>query len=140
MWLEITNLDSGYGHVQVLRQVSLGVNAGEIVALIGANGAGKTTLLRTLSGIIRRSKGLVTFDGADIQDWTPEKIVAAGVAQIPERRQLFGAMKMVQVRARIIFAGKTTARGIHWRGVELKTRVGNCQAIIFETFAFRRRA
>lgn len=70
----------------------MAVNMGEIVALIGANGAGKTTLLRTLSGIIRRNKGLVTFNGADIQDWSPEKIVGAGVVQVPERRQLFGAM------------------------------------------------
>jgi branched-chain amino acid transport system ATP-binding protein len=95
MWLETKNLESGYGHIRVLHQVSMGVNAGEIVALIGANGAGKTTLLRTISGILRRSKGLITFDDRDIQDWTPEKIVAAGVIQVPERRQLFGAMTVV---------------------------------------------
>lgn len=95
MWLETKNLESGYGHIRVLHQVSMGVNAGEIVALIGANGAGKTTLLRTISGILRRSKGLITFDDRDIQDWTPEKIVAAGVIHVPERRQLFGAMTVV---------------------------------------------
>ncbi len=92
MLLEVANLNSGYGHVKVLRDVSLGVQAGETVALIGANGAGKTTLLRTLSGILRPSAGSITFDSHSIEHWSSEQIVSAGVIHIPERRQLFGAM------------------------------------------------
>ncbi len=90
--LEITKLESGYGRVKVLREVALTVQTGEIVALIGANGAGKTTLLRTISGILRAGTGHIVFDGQEITRWSPERIVAAGVIHVPERRQLFGAM------------------------------------------------
>ena len=97
MLLEITGLGAGYGHVRVLRQVSLSIHAGEIVTLIGANGAGKTTLLRAISGILRANAGRVVFDGQELTVWSPEKIVAAGVVHIPERRQLFGAPTRLEV-------------------------------------------
>jgi branched-chain amino acid transport system ATP-binding protein len=76
----------------VLRDVSLTVGAGEIVALIGANGAGKSTLLNTIMGLVPLSEGAVRFDGRSIARLPTAAVVRAGIAQVPERRQLFGAM------------------------------------------------
>lgn len=87
--LEIKDLRSGYGKINVLRDVSLRVDAGEIVAVIGANGAGKTTLLKTISGLIRATQGEIVFDGQPITRMAPEKIVSLGVAHVPEGRKIF---------------------------------------------------
>jgi len=90
--LEVSNLDVFYGKSQALRDVSLRVNEGEIVALVGANGAGKTTLLNTISGLLRPASGSVEFLGKRIDRLAPHKIVHLGICQIPEGRKLFTDM------------------------------------------------
>jgi branched-chain amino acid transport system ATP-binding protein len=87
--LEVTGLAAGYGHLEVIRDVSLRVNTGEVVACIGANGAGKTTTLRAISGVIRPLVGKVVFDGHDITGASPDRIARMGLAHIPEGRGLF---------------------------------------------------
>jgi branched-chain amino acid transport system ATP-binding protein len=86
--LEITDLASGYGDVQVLWGVDLSVGRGEIVAIVGPNGAGKTTLLATISGMVR-AQGRIMFDGEDISRLTPDVIVARSLIHVPEGRRLF---------------------------------------------------
>lgn len=83
--LEVENLRAGYGLVQVLQGISLRVEDGEAVVILGANGSGKTTTLRALSGMIK-SEGTVRFDGASISNRRPEKICAAGIAHVPQGR------------------------------------------------------
>jgi branched-chain amino acid transport system ATP-binding protein len=90
--LELDRVSSGYGRSLVLHDVSLGVGAGEIVALIGANGAGKSTLLNTVMGLLPLASGDIRFDGKSIAHWPTPAIVRAGLGQVPERRQLFGTM------------------------------------------------
>ncbi len=90
--LEIRGLSAGYGGVQILRDVSLTVRAGEIATLVGSNGAGKSTLLNTVCGIIRPLSGRVLLDGEDITAHTSEAIVALGITQVPEGRRLFPHM------------------------------------------------
>ena len=90
--LEVSNLDVFYGKSQALRDVSLRVNEGEIVALVGANGAGKTTLLNTISGLLRPASGSVKFLGKRIDRLAPHKIMKLGISQIPEGRKLFTDM------------------------------------------------
>jgi branched-chain amino acid transport system ATP-binding protein len=85
MTLQLTNVFAGYGAGDVVRDVSLEVNAGEIVVILGANGAGKTTLMRAISGLIAR-RGRITFDGVDLTRLQPDKIVRHGVAQVPQGR------------------------------------------------------
>ncbi|MBE9566059.1 MAG: ABC transporter ATP-binding protein [Proteobacteria bacterium] len=83
-----------YGSVQALKGISLHVNEGEIVALIGANGAGKTTTLRSISGLLVPRRGTITFGGHSIVGKAPEAIVRAGVSQVPEGRQVFGPLSV----------------------------------------------
>ena len=87
--LEVTGMAAGYGHLEVIRDINLTVQAGEVVACIGANGAGKTTTLRAISGVIRPRAGRVTFGGHDITGARPERISRLGLAHIPEGRGLF---------------------------------------------------
>ena len=90
--LEVQDLSAGYGPVQILREVSLSVEAGEIVTLVGSNGAGKSTLLNSICGIVQPTSGRVSLDGTDITGWTSEAIVAQGITQVPEGRRLFPQM------------------------------------------------
>jgi branched-chain amino acid transport system ATP-binding protein len=90
--LRIRNLDAGYGKLTVLRRVSLHVNRGEIVALIGANGAGKTTLLGAITGLVRARAGEILLDGRDVRRAPTEETVALGCSLVPEGRQVFAAM------------------------------------------------
>ena len=92
--LEATDLQSAYGRILALKGVSLRVETGEITALVGGNGAGKTTLLRCLSGVQPVGAGRVTFQGDDITAWSPHRRVAAGIAQSPEGRQVFGPLSV----------------------------------------------
>ena len=92
--LEVSNLHSAYGRIEVLRGVSLDVRAGEIVALIGSNGAGKTTLLRALSGVQPITKGEIRFRGERIDRLPPYRRVERGVTQSPEGRQVFGPLSV----------------------------------------------
>ena len=87
--LEVRDLTSGYGQVQVLWDVSLEVRQGEVVALIGANGAGKTTLLYTFSQLVKPRSGVIRFQGRDLTRARPEKVVAAGIVHVPQGRRLF---------------------------------------------------
>lgn len=89
---EVKELGAGYGDVRVLWDVSLAVSPGEIVALIGSNGAGKSTLLAALSGLIPVVHGHVTFEGRELAGLPPDRIVAAGVVQVPQGRRLFGSL------------------------------------------------
>lgn len=90
--LRVDGLSGGYGGLDVLRGVSLTVAAGEIVALLGANGAGKSTLLNAVVGLLPRRKGLVELRGRSIASTPTNRLVRLGLALVPERRQLFGAM------------------------------------------------
>ncbi len=87
--LKISNLEVYYGYVNALRGVSLEVNEGEIVTLIGSNGAGKTTTLMSVSGMVPKSGGTVTFKGRDITKMAPNKIPHLGIAHVPEGRKIF---------------------------------------------------
>jgi len=90
--LEVDNLESGYGEVQVLWGVSLKVRAGQLTTIIGANGAGKTTTLRTIMGWLKPWSGRVLLDGADVSRVSMHGKARRGVALVPEGRQLFGGM------------------------------------------------
>jgi len=94
--LRIKNLHAYYGRIKALDNVSLHVRPGEIVSLIGANGAGKTTTLNTISGLIRSVQGEIHFENKKINGLAPEKIVAAGVSQVPEGRQIFGPLTVLE--------------------------------------------
>ena len=98
MWvrsmLKVRNLVAGYGGVPILRGVSLDVNAGEIVAVLGANGVGKTTLNRAISGLIASSARTIIFDGQPIGGLSAPDIVAAGLIQVPEGRKIFPNMSV----------------------------------------------
>jgi branched-chain amino acid transport system ATP-binding protein len=90
--LEVTNLVARYGRITALSDVSLTVDEGEVVTLIGANGAGKTTTLRTISGLVRAASGTIRFDGRDITRLAPSEIVRAGIGHSPEGRRVFPRM------------------------------------------------
>jgi branched-chain amino acid transport system ATP-binding protein len=90
--LKVRNIDTYYDRIKVLKGVSIHVGEGEIVALIGANGAGKTTLINAISGLLKVREGSVVFSGRDIQNISPEKIVKAGVSQVPEGRLVFAPL------------------------------------------------
>src|SRR5690625_5278395 len=94
--LKVSNLQSGYGQIQVLRDVSLQVNQGEVVSVLGANGAGKTTTLRTISGLIKSWGGSVVFNDIDITNVAADFIVRQGLIQVPEGRQLFTEMSVLE--------------------------------------------
>lgn len=87
--LEIRNLELRYGAVVAVRDVSLKVGQGELVALLGANGAGKSTTLKAIAGVMRPSRGTILLDGADIAGQSPEQMVRRGVAMVPETRDVF---------------------------------------------------
>ncbi|APG45657.1 ABC transporter ATP-binding protein [Phaeobacter porticola] len=87
--LDIRNLESFYGPIMAIRGVSLSVQKGQIVTVLGANGAGKSTLLKTISGIMDPEKGSVSFDGQEIQGDEPHRIVARGIVHVPEGREVF---------------------------------------------------
>ena len=92
--LQVTGLSSGYGPVRAIHQADLHIYAGELVAIVGGNGAGKTTLLHTLSGLHPVSGGHIRFAGQDITRWPPHRIVAAGVCQVLEGRQVFAPLSV----------------------------------------------
>jgi branched-chain amino acid transport system ATP-binding protein len=93
--LTIHGLRSGYGKIEVLHDVGVTIEPGQIVTLIGANGAGKTTLLKTISGLIRPTAGTIEFDGASIVRRPPHKIVALGLSQVPEGRAILKRMTVL---------------------------------------------
>ncbi|MBP2651565.1 MAG: amino acid/amide transporter ATP-binding protein 2, family [Firmicutes bacterium] len=94
--LVVNNIDVYYGAIHALKGISLAVNEGEIVTLIGANGAGKSTTLRTISGLIRPQSGQVEFEGNVISNMKAQSIVKLGVSQVPEGRRIFANMSVME--------------------------------------------
>jgi len=90
--LRVDRLAAGYGDTQVLWDISFEVNPGEMVAIIGSNGAGKSTLLGAISGLVRTWSGSVIYDGCELTGEPADRVVAAGIVQIPQGRRLFGSM------------------------------------------------
>ena len=90
--LKISNVETFYGKIQALRGVDLDVNDGEIVSLIGSNGAGKSTLLMTISGVNKARRGNIVFNGYNIENKDPHKIVDMGICQVPEGRRIFSRL------------------------------------------------
>ncbi|HFI0939518.1 TPA: ABC transporter ATP-binding protein [Streptococcus suis] len=94
--LKVENLSVHYGVIEAVKNVSFEVNEGEVVTLIGANGAGKTSILRTISGLVRPSSGTISFLGNEIQKVPARKIVADGLSQVPEGRQVFAGLTVME--------------------------------------------
>jgi len=92
--LEINNINVFYGQIQVLWDICLNIEEGEIMAVVGANGSGKSTLLHTISGVMRPASGTITFLGNRIDGLAPHAIVELGISHIPEGRRLFGDMSV----------------------------------------------
>ncbi len=94
--LELRDIHARYGAVRVLHGISLKVQQGELVAVVGANGAGKSTTLSTIAGVVRPSAGEIVFKGEAITGQTPETIVRKGIAMVPENRDIFSALTVEQ--------------------------------------------
>ncbi len=127
--LQVNSLDTFYGPIQALHGVSLEVQAGEIVAVIGANGMGKTTLLRAISGVVPPRGGDVRFEGQSIAGLQPEQIVRQGISHVPERRELFASMTVLE---------NLELGAYHRRGREAKTGVQRDLENIWEIFPILR--
>jgi branched-chain amino acid transport system ATP-binding protein len=100
--LTVNEIEAYYGRVCALHSVSLQVAEGSVIALLGANGAGKTTTLRVISGLLRPTRGSVEFDGTRIDGWSPDRMVRAGIVQVPEGRQIFAELT---VRENLLLGG-----------------------------------
>jgi len=94
--LEVDNVHAFYGQIEALKGISLTVDEGEIVTLIGANGAGKSTTLKTISGLLRPRQGAVRFNGQDLRAVPAHKIVDQGIVQVPEGRRVFGRLTVME--------------------------------------------
>src|SRR2546425_5715048 len=94
--LELTDVHTYYGNIRALRGVSLAVQPGEVVTLIGANGAGKTTTLRTILGTVRPRRGVISFNGRRLDTLATDRIVRLGIAQSPEGRRIFPRMTVLE--------------------------------------------
>jgi branched-chain amino acid transport system ATP-binding protein len=122
--LEIKNVVSYYGSVQALRGISLAVEQGEVVTLLGANGAGKSTTLRTISGLLRPASGVIWFEGRPIHQMSAENIVRLGISHVPEGRRIFPGLT---VRENIML-------GTSNRGRLTKSQMEEEVARMFEIF------
>src|SRR4030095_9465180 len=94
--LEVRNLTVNYGVITALHDVSLTVNQGDIVTLIGANGAGKTTTLRAISGLLQEKAGTISYQGEPITNLPPHQIVQRGISQVPEGRMIFANLTVLE--------------------------------------------
>lgn len=94
--LSVDGIDVFYGNIRALTSVTLEVQDGEMVALVGSNGAGKTTTLKTISGLLRPRSGSITYDGHEIATMPPQEIVALGIAQVPEGRGIFPSLSVME--------------------------------------------
>jgi branched-chain amino acid transport system ATP-binding protein len=108
--LELESADAFHGDLQAVYGVSMSVDAGEVLALIGANGAGKSTLLRTITGLMPLRAGHLRFDGASIAGLAAERIAALGIAMVPEGRWLFASLSVEEN----LLMGTLTRRKGHW--------------------------
>ena len=102
--LSLSEVHCGYGNIEIIKGISLTVEKGQIVAIIGANGAGKTTTLKTIAGLLPVRSGSITFDGNDITKVKPHDVVKMGISQIPEGRQVFSELS---VQDNLIMGGYT---------------------------------
>jgi len=93
--LEVKNLDSFYGDLQALWDVSLYAERGELISIIGANGAGKTTLLKSIIGVVKPKRGVIIFNGNRIDGYPPHKVISEGVIYVPEGRRIFPRMTVI---------------------------------------------
>jgi len=96
MLLEVSGLEAGYGETRVLHGLSLEVKAGQVTALLGRNGAGKTTVLKTVMGLIRPNAGRILFNGREITGARPHRIASAGIAYVPETRDIFPSLTVAE--------------------------------------------
>ncbi len=110
--LSVENVDSGYGETQVLRGLSLSIDEGEIVSLVGRNGAGKTTTLRTINGILHPSAGSVTYRGEDISQLDATETAKRGISLVPEERQIFPELSVME-NLRLAAFGGAEDEGAH---------------------------
>ena len=94
--LDVIGLSHAYGRHQALDEVSIRLRAGEVVAILGANGAGKTTLLSAVAGLLRPASGSIRFEGRELAGLSPDRIVALGIAAVPESRRLFEPMSVIE--------------------------------------------
>ena len=94
--LKIENIDVYYGAIHALKSVTISVEAGEIVAVIGANGAGKSTTLNTISGLLRPKRGIITYEGKRIDNISSHRIVELGISQVPEGRKIFANLTVME--------------------------------------------
>jgi branched-chain amino acid transport system ATP-binding protein len=120
--LEVESIDVFYGHIQALRDVTIRVGQGEMVALIGANGAGKTTTLRSVSGLLRPVRGTITLDGKRIDRMRAEDIVQLGVSHLPEGRGMFPNLT-VEENLKMGFYTRRSDRKLWREGVERVTKL-----------------
>ncbi|MEW6053410.1 MAG: ABC transporter ATP-binding protein [Nitrospirota bacterium] len=123
--LILKNVDVYYGKIHTIKRVSLHVNKGEIVTLIGSNGAGKTTLLHTISGLIRASSGSLVFDGLDISKQNPDVIVKKGISHVPEGRLVF---KPLSTEDNLLLGS------FHWHSLKNRAKVRDDIEMIYTVF------
>jgi len=127
--LRVEGLEASYGHIRAVRGADLHVDEGEAVAILGANGAGKSTLLRTVAGLHRPRGGRVWLDGRDVTGWPAERLVRAGMALVPEGRQVFRGLSVAD---NLLLGGYRDRRG-----GSLQDRLGRVVAL-FPVLASRR--
>ncbi len=123
--LKMEKVNTYYGRIQALRDISLEVTEGEIVAVIGPNGAGKTTLMNTISGLVPAQSGQITFGGQPVTSLSPERIVRLGISQVPERRQVFATMSVMD---------NLILGAYHRYGRDGKEKVDHDLEFVFEIF------
>ncbi len=123
--LKVRNIHTRYGLIPVLKNVSLHVDKGEIVCIIGANGAGKTTLLSAISGLIRPYQGSITFMDRPIHQASPAEIVKLGLSQVPEGRQIFSPLTVKE---------NLELGAYHRRGKDTKEEIDSDMEHVFELF------
>ncbi|MDQ3951835.1 MAG: ATP-binding cassette domain-containing protein, partial [Actinomycetota bacterium] len=121
--LDVRGIDVYYGPVQALRELSLSVGEGEMVALLGANGAGKTTTLRAISGLLSPARGSIRVGGVDVARLSAQKVVRMGVAHVPEGRELFAELTVLE-----------NLRLGHWSRRKERARLGERIERVFELF------
>jgi branched-chain amino acid transport system ATP-binding protein len=123
--LILKNVEVYYGKIHAIKRVSLHVNKGDIVTLIGGNGAGKTTLLRTISGLIRSSGGDLSFDGLDISRQSPDVIVKKGISHVPEGRLVFNPLS---VEDNLLLGS------FNWHSLKTRAKVRDDMEMIYSIF------
>lgn len=114
--IEATDVSTGYGELEIVHSVSIGVAAGEIVTIIGPNGAGKSTLLKAIAGVLPKFSGTVTFDGQDVTALSAPKMVAAGASFVPQTNNVFPSLS---IRENLEMGGYQRASGLSGRVAEV---------------------